>query len=167
MYTNTCEDTIDVPTTWQNNTSKWHWNPVETGSLSHGISSVVARYVNLYLRMYLGKGSYFNNNCTHFIPYLCKFSGKHQKMYGVAIWVAPTMSPSLLTSSRFLDCGRIVSLAQAFLHCKTFSSDVAEYRICKATFYSTQQWTEPLFRLKKKCSGWRAALTRKPQGETL
>jgi hypothetical protein len=45
---------------------------------------------------------------------------------------------SLLTSNRFLD-GWIVSLAQAFLHCKTFSSDVAEYRICKATFYSTQQ----------------------------
>jgi hypothetical protein len=29
-----------------------HRKPVGTGSLSHGISSVVARYVNLYLRMY-------------------------------------------------------------------------------------------------------------------
>jgi hypothetical protein len=49
-----------------------------------------------------------------------------------AIWVAPIMSLSLLT-------GWIVSLAQTFLHC-----DVAEYRICKATFYSTQQWIGPL-----------------------
>jgi hypothetical protein len=71
------------------------------------------------------------------------------------------MSPSLywLVTDSWIVCGWIVSLAQTFLHCKTFSSDVAEYRICKATFYSTQRWIGPLFRLKKKCSGWRAALT--------
>jgi hypothetical protein len=60
-----------------------------------------------------------------------------------------------LVTDSWIVCGWIVSLAQAFLHCKTFSSDVAEYQICEATFYSTQQWIGPLFRLKKK---W-AALT--------
>jgi hypothetical protein len=65
--------------------------------------------------------------------------------------------------------GWIISLAKTFqfLHCKTFSSDLAEYQICKANFYSTQQWTGPLCWLQKKCSGWRAALTRKPQGQTV
>jgi hypothetical protein len=48
--------------------------------------------------------------------------------------IAPTMSVD-----SWIVCGWVVSLAQAFLCCKTFSSDVAEYRICKATFYSTQQ----------------------------
>jgi hypothetical protein len=55
-------------TTWQNNTSKWHWKPVETGSLSHGISSVVARCVNLYLRMYLGVFVYIACRFRRCIP---------------------------------------------------------------------------------------------------
>jgi hypothetical protein len=53
----------------QNNTSKWHWKPVETGSLSHGIiSPVVARCVNLYLRMYMGVFVYIACRFRRCIP---------------------------------------------------------------------------------------------------
>jgi hypothetical protein len=84
-----------------------------------------------------------------------------------AIWVAPIMSPSLLTIDSWIVCGWIVSLAQTFLHCKTFSSDVAKYRICKATFYSTQQWIGPLISTEEKILRLKGNTYRKPQGETV
>jgi hypothetical protein len=49
-----------------------------------------------------------------------------------------TVTHYWLVTDSWIVCSWIVSLAQTFLHCKTFSSDVAEYRICKETFYSTQ-----------------------------